>query len=183
MTDSEKTQATTADTPDAGETRPQGDEASALQRELAELKDRNLRLMAEMRNVQTRLQRDKEESLRYAEADFARELLVILDDLERTLDSGRDASDVAPLREGVRIVLEHFESLLRKRGIERIEATGAAFDPELHEALLRAPSDSVPAGHVVQELARGYRMHSRVLRHARVSVSSGPSPDASTSTT
>lgn len=150
-------------------------ELEALRAEVEQLRDRNLRLIAEARNLQQRALRDKEEALRYAEADFARELLVVIDDLERTLASAGDDPNAAPaaLVEGVRIVYDHFLKVLRSRGIEPIEAVGRPFDPHLHEALAQRPADP-EAGTVVQEAARGYRMRERVLRPARVIVSSGP---------
>lgn len=153
------------------------DELGTLRRELAELQDKYLRLLAENQNQQKRAQREKQEAVRYAEAEFARNLLIILDDLERTQESARTAQDVPAVAEGVRIVYEHFLKLLKDHGIEQIEAEGRAFDPSEHEALLQQPSTEQPAGTVLQELARGYRMHERVLRPARVIVSGGPAAD------
>ncbi len=145
-----------------------------LRRELESVRDQHLRAVAEMRNLKIRSERDKAEALRYAEGDFAKELLTVLDDLDRTLETARSGADAAALVEGVRIVCEHFMKVLRARGIEPIEAQGAAFDPRFHEAMLQQPSADVPAQHVLQTLERGYRMHERVLRAARVIVSSGP---------
>jgi len=140
---------------------------------IAELEDKNLRLMAELRNVNQRAQRERQEALRYAEADFARDLLVILDDLERTTESAQAAKDVAAVAEGVRIVHEHFLKVLGDHGITPIEATDQPFDPHLHEALMQQPSEDHPSGTVMQELARGYKMHDRVIRSTKVIVSSG----------
>lgn len=148
--------------------------AESLERELKELRDRNLRLMAESQNAQKRLERDKQEALRYAEFDFARALLPILDDLERTLDAARTGADLKAVTEGVRIVHEHLLQILRERGIQPIDAAGRPFDPTHHEALMQQPSSDHPAGTVIQEAARGYTMHERTLRPARVIVSSGP---------
>lgn len=145
----------------------------SLQAELAELRDKNLRLMAELRNVQQRAEREKREALRYAEADFTKALLPIVDDLERTLESARQKHDVEAVTEGVRIVYDHLMKILKSRHIEPIAAEGQAFDPDVHEAMLQQPSDEVAAGHVLKELARGYKMHERVLRSAKVIVSSG----------
>jgi molecular chaperone GrpE len=156
--------------PDAGEA---SDELGLLRREIQELRDKNLRLVADQRNLQQRLTRDKEEALRYAESDFAKELLVVIDDLDRTQESVRSGADAKVLADGVRIIQEHFEKVLRSRGVERITAEGRPFDPGLHEALMQQPSADVPAGTVLKELAPGYRMHDRVLRPARVIVSSG----------
>lgn len=153
---------------------PGGAAPLELQREVQELRDKNLRLMAEAQNLQKRTQRDKQEALRYAQADFARDLLVVLDDFERTLEAARSAADPAALADGVRIVYEHLGKILRTHGVTPIDAVGQPFDPDLHEAVLQQPSAGQPAGHVAQELARGYRMHDRVLRPARVIVSGGP---------
>lgn len=188
--ETEATPAAESPAPDAG---PQAAETAArteaaapsgAEEELAALRDENLRLVAELRNLRQRAQREKEEALKYAEADFARDLLVVLDDLERTLESARAAGNAQALAEGVRIVYEHFLKVFRSRQIEPIAAVGCKFDPDLHEAVMQQPSTEHPAGVVVQELARGYRMRGRVIRPAKVIVSSGPTaepePTAST---
>lgn len=162
-------------TPEQAEA-PEADQdlTALLKQEVQELRDKNLRVIAEARNQQQRAERERAEALRYAESSFARELLVVLDDLERTQESARTASDVQAVVEGVRIVHEHFLKILKARGIEPIVAQGAPFDPTYHEALLQQPSDDIPAGVVLQEIAPGYKMHERVLRPSRVIVSSGP---------
>jgi molecular chaperone GrpE len=167
----DSTAAAEAAPPDAAAAPPAG-AVDDLQRELDALRDRNLRLLADMRNLQQRSQREREEALRYAEAEFARELLVVLDDLERAMQAASGAD--APLSEGMRITHEHFLKVLRSRGIEPIAAVGQPFDPALHEALLQQPSSQHAAGIVAQEIAPGYRMHERVIRPSRVVVSSGP---------
>jgi len=151
-------------------------DVAALHQEIAELRDKNLRLLAELQNQQKRFMREREEALRYAEAELARELLVVLDDLERTLAAATNTPDVATLTDGVRIVYEHFLKVLKRCHIEPIEAVGRPFDPAFHEALLQQPSAEYPAGTVVAELARGYRMRERLLRPSRVIVSSGAPP-------
>jgi len=150
----------------------------ALEAEVASLKDQNLRLMAETRNIQQRTQRDMAEALKFAEANFARDLLLVLDDLGRTREAVEKGESVSAIGEGVRIVLEHFLKLLHSRGIVPIEALGQPFDPHLHEAILKQPSIEYPAGVVMQEVAPGYTMHDRVLRPTRVIVSGGPAPAA-----
>ncbi len=150
------------------------DEVSELRKQVAEANEKNLRLLAELRNTEQRLRREREESLRYAESDFARELLVVLDDLVRTQEAAKSATDAQAVGDGVRIVYEHFLKVLRARGIHPIHAVGHRFDPDQHEALLQQPSDEHPAGQVIGEVAHGYKMHNRVLRPSRVIVSSGP---------
>lgn len=189
MSEHEEREANATQTPDADEaatpeTEGENVEASAeedpltmLQREVEELRDKNLRLVAELQNQQKRAQRDRQEAVRFAEADFARDLLVVLDDLERTQDSAQAASDAQAVADGVRIIYEHFLKLLKDHGIMPIEALGQPFDPTYHEAMMQKPSEEYPAGTVMQELARGYTMHERVLRSSRVIVSTG-APDA-----
>jgi molecular chaperone GrpE len=152
---------------------PADDELTTLRREVAELRDKNLRLLAETQNQQKRAQRDRQDVLRYAEAEFARELLVILDDFERTQEAAKAATDAKTVADGVRIVYDHFLKVLCAHAIAPIEAIGRPFDPAVHEALLQQPSDEYPAGTVMQELARGFTMHERVLRPSRVIVSGG----------
>jgi molecular chaperone GrpE len=150
------------------------EELAALRREVDVLRDENLRLLAEVQNAGKRAEREKQESLRYAEASFAKDLLPIIDDLERTLEASRANADVKTIAEGVRMLHEHFLKALRARQIEPIEAAGQPFDPQFHEALLEQPSDEHARGTVMQEVARGYKMYERVLRPARTIVSSGP---------
>lgn len=154
---------------------PAPDEAESLRRQVAELTDKNLRLVAEMQNMQRRAAREREESLRFAEAEFARELLLVMDDLERTREAVKAGHDAAAIADGVRIVFEHFDKVLRSRGIVPIEAAGKPFNADEHEALLQEASADVPAGSVLREIHRGYRMRDRVLRTARVVVSKGNS--------
>lgn len=149
------------------------DPLELLTQELAEANDKNLRLVAELRNVQQRAQREKEAALQFAEAGLATDMLPALDDLERTLASIGDEGAQQALAEGVRMVFDQLLKVLRDHGIEVIEAAGTTFDPEVHEAMLQQPSDEVPKGVVIQEVARGYRMKGRVLRSAKVIVSSG----------
>lgn len=149
------------------------DPLAEAQRQVEELKDKNLRLFAELRNSQQRAMREKAEALKHAEADFARDLLVIYDDLERTIASGAGAASSGTVTEGVRIVADHLLKIFRDHHIEPIEALGKPFDPEFHEAMLQQASPETPAGVVLQELARGFRMHGRVIRSAKVIVSKG----------
>jgi len=150
------------------------EEVAALRQEVGQLRDQNLRLIAEARNLQQRAWREKAEALRFAEAEFARELLVVVDDLERTVAAARTTQDATPVVEGVRLVHEQFLKVLRSRGIVPIEAVGKPFDPDRHQAVLQQASAEYPAGVVLGEVARGYMMHERVLRPSRVIVSTGP---------
>jgi molecular chaperone GrpE len=150
------------------------DPIAALERERDVLKEENLRLIAEGRNQAARFNRERQDAIKYANGDFARDLLVVLDDLERTRKSAETAADVESVADGVRIVYEQFLKVLKDRGVEPIEALDCEFDPSYHQALLKQPSEDHPAGQVIEEAARGYKMHGRVLRPAHVIISSGP---------
>lgn len=145
-----------------------------IRREVAELRDKNLRLMAELQNQQKRIDRERQELRRYAEADLARELLAVLDDLQRAYQAADANEHTQAMAEGVRLVGERFSKVLRDHNIVPIEAVGHPFDPTFHEAVLQQPSHELPAGTVLEEVAQGYLMHDRVLRPSRVIISSGP---------
>lgn len=149
------------------------DTLESCRKQLNELRQQHLRALADARNIAQRAARENAEAVKYAVSDFARDLLVVIDDLDRTLASAQTGADAVALADGVRITQEHFSKLLAARGIQAIDAVGKPFDPSLHEAVLQQPSNDVPAGSVLQEAARGYRIHDRVLRPARVIVSSG----------
>jgi molecular chaperone GrpE len=151
------------------------DELAAVRREAAELRAKNLRLLAEMQNLRKRTEREQGETMRFAESEFARELLPVLDNLEYARASASAAQDIGTLVDGVHIACEHFLKVLQGHHIEAlIAAAGRPFDPSLHEAVRQQPSNDYPAGTVLQELARGYIMYARVLRPSQVVVSSGP---------
>jgi len=171
--DGTATAATQAE-PDNAETEPQTDLQRA-ERERDEYKDKWLRVKAESQNQARRLQADRKEAVRYANADFARSLLTVVDDLERSLAAANQDADTAALAEGVRIVYDHLLKVLSDHHVEVIEAVGQPFDPTCHEALTQQPSADYPSGTVLQEAQKGYRLHERVLRPARVIVSCEPS--------
>jgi molecular chaperone GrpE len=150
------------------------DPVAALQQEVAALKDQILRVRADARNLQQRTLREKQESVRFAEADLVRDLLVLLDDLERTQESARQTRDVDALLAGVRLVYDNFLKALKERHVQRIGAVGETFNPDYHQAVLRQPSADQPANAVLTVVAPGYQMHERVLRPARVVISAGP---------
>ena len=150
------------------------DPLEVLQQELGEANDKNLRLVAELRNVQQRAQREKEAALQFASGGLATELLPVLDDLTRTYESLQANEATQAAGEGIRIVLDQILKVFKAHEIEEIPAAGEPFDPEVHEAMMQQPSDDVPEGVVLTEVARGYRMKGRVLRSSKVIVSSGP---------
>lgn len=140
------------------------------------LQERHLRLAAEFENFRKRTARDAQDRARSTQADLLLDLLEIADNFERALAVDHEDSSYA---RGVALIRDQLESLLARRGVERMQVTGEKFDPELHEALLSMSSE-VPAGYVCRELRGGYLFHGRTLRPAQVAVSSGPDEGSNT---
>ncbi|MDR0438874.1 MAG: nucleotide exchange factor GrpE [Methanocalculaceae archaeon] len=143
------------------------DPVAELTKKYDELNDRYLRLVAEFENSKKRTQRDAENTIRYANENFAREVLDVLDNFEHAL-KGSDSD----LRSGLEQIHKLYLSVLSRNGVEPMNAEGSLFDPNRHEAVAYVLSD-LPGGIVVDEAIRGYTMHDRVLRHAKVAVSRG----------
>ncbi|HPF40906.1 MAG TPA: nucleotide exchange factor GrpE [Phycisphaerae bacterium] len=178
---------TTMDTPEADGRGESGDapnaeatppsELEALRAERDELRDRLLRAQAECANISKRLTQQHQNAMKTAGLDLARSMLSVLDNLDRTVDAipGHDANDALVV--GVRMVREELIKALKDHGVTPIEAMGAVFDPMMHEAMLQDFQTDAPAGTVSQEFQRGYCMHDRVLRPAKVAVAAAK-PDA-----
>lgn len=136
--------------------------------------DRFLRQAAELENVKKRLTREKEEAIRYANENLIRDLLPVLDNLERAVEHAREGGDGKPLLEGVELVLKGFLDVLERYGVTRISAKGEVFDPEKHEALAQVESEEYEPNRVVEEHLKGYYFLDRLLRPALVSVAKVP---------
>jgi molecular chaperone GrpE len=156
------------ETADSAET-PSPDPLDELRRERDSLQDRLLRTAAEFDNYRKRVERDRRELSEFAAADAMLELLPIIDNLERALQAP-SGGDVDAFRKGVEMIHKQMLELLRKRGVKPIEALGADFDPNVHQAVLHEPSDEHREGEVMQELQRGYTLGERLLRPAMVKV-------------
>lgn len=132
------------------------------------------RARADFENYQKRMARDLVQERRYAQAPLASDLLPALDNLERAIAAAEQAGEKGPLVQGVGLVHTQLLDILRRHGITRIEAQGQPFDPNLHQAVMQQPSKDHPPMTVVQVLEQGYLIHERVLRPARVAVSTAP---------
>ncbi|HVP11432.1 MAG TPA: nucleotide exchange factor GrpE [Phycisphaerae bacterium] len=141
-----------------------------LRAELALCKDKLLRAHAECDNIAKRLNQQHAESLKLAGMDLARALLPVLDNMQRTLDNLKDAHADDPVIQGVKLIAEQFAKVLQDHGVVPIQSVGEPFDPACHEALMEDRQSDLPAGTVTMEMQRGYKMHDRVLRPARVAV-------------
>lgn len=159
-------------------------ELADAQKENADLRDRMLRAAAENENFKKRVERDRLASLKYAGETIFREILPVVDNLERAIDQGvvegADAEkNLVALLEGVQLTLKSVVSTLDKFEVKKIESVGKAFDPKHQEALTMAESDSIPANHVVTEFEKGYYYKDKLLRAAKVIVSSGKKDEES----
>ena len=146
--------------------------------ESAGLQDQVLRVAAEFENYKKRMQRERSALLKYAGENIFRELLPVVDNLERAIGQGivdgvDSEQNLAALLEGVQLTLKSLTGTLEKFEVKPIESIGEPFDPNVQEALTMAASDTVPANHVVSEFEKGYHYKDRLLRAARVIVSSG----------
>jgi molecular chaperone GrpE len=148
-----------------------GDEIAALVAERDEAVDRWKRTAADFDNFRKRVAREREELVTLANERLVKELLPILDDLERALVAAAEHEE-ARLEEGVRLVHRALESLLERNGVKEIDTTGA-FDPHVHEALLAQPSEA-DEGSVIDVVQKGYTLGDRVVRPARVVVAAAP---------
>lgn len=146
------------------------------------LRDRLLRALADAENTRRRAERTAEEARQYAIADFARELLVVADNLQRTIDAAErrapETVEDAALIEGVRATERLLMHTLERFGVRKIEAAGQPFDPNLHEAVMEADDPEHPPGTVVRVVEDGYTIHDRLLRPARVFVAKRHCTDA-----
>lgn len=151
----------------------------ALQAENAEMKDRVLRTLAEMENLRRRTEKEIKDARDYAITGFARELLSVVDNFNRAVDAlpaeTRESAEggVKAFVEGIEMTGRELVRALEKGGVRRIEATGARFDPNLHQAMFEIPNAEVPSGTVLQVLQEGWAIGDRVLRPALVGVSKG----------
>lgn len=146
--------------------------------ESAELRDKVLRVAAEFENYKKRMERERSTMLKYAGEPIFRELLPVVDNLERAVDQGiveglEPEKNLEALREGVQLTLKSLLTILEKFEVRPMSSAGEPFDPNVQEALAMEPSESVPANHVISEFEKGYSYKDRLLRAARVVVSSG----------
>ncbi len=144
------------------------------EQELNEMKEKVLRLAAELENFKKRIQKEKEDHMRYALETFARELLPFLDNLERAISAAKETKDIEKLLEGLDLTLSGYFKTLEKFGLKPFVALGERFDPNIHEALGVEENEEVDENTVVKELLKGYKLHDRVLRPAMVVVSKKP---------
>lgn len=157
-----------------GEGSESSEKVRTLEVQAEEMRELALRKQAEFENYRKRVERERSETIRYAASELVKEILPVLDNLERALGaSGTSGED--QLREGVSIIYKQFKDILERRGLAEVESEGESFDPHVHEAVSRVESRDHPEGTVVEVFQKGYRFKDRLLRPAMVSVALPPS--------
>lgn len=135
-----------------------------------------VRALAEMDNLRKRNQREKEDIAKFGNENILREILPVIDNLERAVEHAETQDGGEGLLEGVQMTLSQFTGVLQKFGVESLESLGEVFDPAHHQAMGQLPTDEVPANHVAQEMQKGYLLNNRLLRPALVMVATAPQP-------
>ena len=147
------------------------DELAEAKRERDEYLELAQRTKADFENYRKRVAKETSEALARGKAELARELLPAIDNLERALDAGEDASAHEALVKGVAMVRDELHGRLEGAGVESFDPTGEKFDPQLHEALSTKPDEGTESGVILETVQRGYRLNGQVLRAAKVVVS------------
>lgn len=155
-----------------------------LEEERDELNDQMLRKAAEFENYRRRMDREKKRRHQSGMLEVVEPILEVLDDFERSIDAAEELQETQDpesayesLKGGVEMVFRKFRDTLETLGVEPIDAEGNPFDEELHDAMMRQPSDEAEPGTVLQEVRKGYQMGDRVIRHSRVVVAAEPSEE------
>ena len=149
------------------------DPTEVLKQQLADANDRNLRLMAEFDNYRRRTAKEQLELIETANGKLLEKLSEVQDNFERAFASENKAQDLEAFEKGMQMIYNQFAKILTDAGLEQIDPTGAEFDPNMHEALMQQPSETVPEGHVVTVFQKGYKLKNKILKTAKVIVSSG----------
>jgi len=149
------------------------DATAGLQADLDRFRDLALRSQADFENYKKRSAREKEEAIQYANKSLLERLVAIIDNFELGLTAAKEEGKQSPIYSGMVLVQKQLNDLLAESGLQSIEAEGKMFDPNVHEAIAHEPSDQVPEEIVLRQTRRGYRFKDRLLRPAKVVVSSG----------
>ena len=147
------------------------DEVGKLRREIADLRDRSMRTLADFDNFRKRSERERQDLKKYAQVEIIREYLGIIDNLDLALSAaGTPSGTTDDLKRGVEMIHRQMLDLLKRNGVKEISALGQPFDPAMHEAVSREEDPTVKAPTVTGEMRRGYFIHDRLLRPAMVKV-------------
>ncbi len=149
-----------------------GDEQQSLMAQLEEIKDKYLRTLAEMDNMKKRMQRDKQDIIKYGTEKLLRDFLLVYDAIEKSISTALELHpDDENFIQGLRMTEKLMLETLKRNSVEPIETENMPFDPNYHEAMLQVTKENMVKGMVVDEIEKGFMVHDRVLRPARVTVS------------
>ena len=152
---------------------------TAKAEEVRSLNDKYLRLAAEFDNYKRLIQRDQRDQIRFGNEQLLKELLPVLDNLERAIKASQEGGDSNVLIQGVDLTLKQLTGVLSRFHVKPVETVGQLFNPATHQSVTSVASKKIPEQHVVEEFQRGYLLHDRILRAAMVSVSTGQADGAS----
>ena len=152
-------------------------EMETLKKQLEEEKDRCLRLNAEFENQRKRLQKEKEEFVKYANEKLIIEFIDIMESLERGLENAKGSNNKDKLIQGLELIYKQLKNILEKNGLVPIKALGEKFDPYKHEAMMQTPSQDDEEDMILEEFARGYMLNNMVIRYSKVRVSKNKETD------
>ncbi len=156
---------------------PGTEEMEKLRDDLRKFQDLALRSAADLENYRKRMIREKEDSLRYANASLIERLLPVLDSFELGLEAARGTPEAEAITRGFEMVEKQLQDFLKDQGVEKIDALGHPFDPNSHEAVSQQNDPKVPEGDILHQIRKGYRLRERLLRPATVVLSKGPSEE------
>ena len=158
---------------DSTQTAQETSELDSIKAELIAAQDRNLRLMAEFDNFRRRTAKEQLDIIETANAKLLEKLSEVLDNFERAFATENKANDLEAFEKGMQLIHSQFAKTLTDAGLEQIDPIGQEFDPNCQEALMQQPSEDIPEGHVVTVFQKGYRLKGKILKTAKVIVSSG----------
>ena len=157
--------------PELTETERLSLDLESKQAEIAALNDKNLRLFAEFDNFRKRTAKEKLEMLQMAGVDTLKNMLPVMDDMERAITNNATVEDVEAVKQGLKLIHQKFSKMLNDQGVKAMHAKGEPFDPEIHEAITKAPAPTADLkGKVLDVIESGYLMNDKVIRYAKVVV-------------
>jgi molecular chaperone GrpE len=169
----------TGDNDEGNRTKELEETITRLEEEISELKNQYLRKQADFENARRRMMRDKEDAVSFANQQLLLDLTSIIDDFERAIKSAEESRDYDAFHNGVVIIEKQLTSMLeRKWGLSRFDSEGEPFDPQKHEAVMTEPREDHDESIVIEDFQRGYMLHDRVLRSAKVKVSMPAAADS-----
>jgi len=148
-------------------------EIEDLKKQISDGNDRYIRLMAEFDNYKKRISREYERQVDSANEKLMVEMIDVRENFERALKAEISKDDISAIVDGMKLIFSKFDGVLSRNGLEAFAVAGEPFDPNLHNALMNTPKDDIPADHIADIFERGYKLKSKVVKHAKVIVSSG----------